>query len=471
MLIAGFDVIPNDHPATSHGSNRGDEGRDSLRARLRIGTGVILFCIALFAVSDFGQRAEARHWLQLIRVVQFSTIAAGYYLTRRVSRRWLLVPSMGVVNMVFITSALTGYFRNDPQTQVVTDIALALGAGATLPWGALPQSICVVVAGLSMLVGVWLSYGTLAVVGTHTVVGVAVAMLSSIYIAYQFERYRSARDQAEAELSEARDQAVASTRAKSEFLANMSHEIRTPMNVIIGLTDIALDSDISPEPRQCMNRVRGAATTLLDIINDILESSKIEAGKLTLHEVDLDLGTAIEDVVTLLAPSARAKGLTLACTVPENLPALLKGDPGRVRQVLTNLVGNALKFTEVGSVTVDACVLEETPTRVTVRVAIRDTGIGISRERQSEVFERFSQADSGTTNRYGGTGLGLTICRQLITLMGGELGIESEPGKGSTFWFHLTFERGPASAAAGRETRLPSPEPEGVAISVRRSGT
>jgi len=243
------------------------------------------------------------------------------------------------------------------------------------------------------------------------------------------------------ELDMARKEALKASQIKSEFLANMSHEIRTPLNGIIGFTRLLERSTLSPRQQDYLGTIRKSAESLLSIINDILDFSKIEAGKLSLEHIPLDLHDIIEDVQTMLAPMAQEKGLEQAAIIYSDVPTGLLGDPLRIRQVLTNLVSNAIKFTERGSIVVRAMLEEERGAEAVVKITITDTGNGLSPDLQKNLFNAFTQADQSARRREGGTGLGLAICKRLVEGMGGEIGIDSTSGRGSTFWFTVRAER------------------------------
>ncbi len=237
----------------------------------------------------------------------------------------------------------------------------------------------------------------------------------------------------------ARDEALVAVRSKALFLASMSHEIRTPMNGILGMTELLSDTELSVDQQELIHTLHSSGENLLTIINDILDFSKIESGKLTIEQIDFDLRSSVEEVLNILTTQAQAKGLELVGLVHANTPTLLRGDPVRFRQVLTNLVGNAIKFTATGEVFIQVTSFAVSNSEAHLRIEVKDTGIGISSEEQSNLFQAFMQANQDTTRKYGGTGLGLAICRQLVGLMNGEIGVTSTTGTGSSFWFTLKF--------------------------------
>ena len=281
----------------------------------------------------------------------------------------------------------------------------------------------------------------------------AVALLASLlFVLYYVQPLLKITAEAFVQLEKTTEAALESTRLKSEFLANVSHEIRTPMNGVIGMAELLLKTELTPRQRRFADTVRASAAALMTIINDILDFSKIEAKRLTLLEGNCNVRSLIEEVAELLATQAQAKELEIACITEHKIPRVLLGDPNRLRQVLVNLVGNAVKFTEQGEIVLRASLLEDHGSEVVIRFEVRDTGVGIDPSKYAHLFESFTQLDGSLTRRYGGTGLGLSISKKLAEMMGGKLGLNSEVGHGSTFWFTVPLRR-PASGTERESIR------------------
>ncbi len=278
------------------------------------------------------------------------------------------------------------------------------------------------------------------------------ALLAAVFVLREIEKLLTAVKESREQLILKVEEAEQASRMKSEFLANMSHEIRTPMNGIIGMTELALEADSAEEEREHLNTVRSSAQSLLTVINDILDFSKVEAGRLEVDPAPFDVEQELDQTVRMLALRSHQKGVELLCRIEDSVPAVVIGDAGRLRQILVNLLGNAVRFTAAGEIFVEVAAAHLSGGQVMLAFRVKDTGIGIPKERQRHIFEAFTQVDGSTTRRSGGTGLGLAICRRLVELMGGHIKVDSEPGTGSVFSFTALFQAAPA----GHEVQAPA---------------
>ena len=347
---------------------------------------------------------------------------------------------IGFVRVVMTKETLQAITREILSTNLIVSVALALG---------LLVFLLAITTRLTTPLGNLANMMRRAALGDKQMRAEVRGPKDIIEMENAFNTMMTVLEAREQQLEETRDAALESARVKGEFAANVSHELRTPLSGVLGMLELLHDMGLTPKQREYVDVARNAGESLLVLLEDVLDFSRIDSGKLALQPIDFSLSGTLDDVVGLLAGQAQRKDLDLGYLIADDIPETVRGQPGRLRQVLINLVGNAVKFTEQGEVTIRVEVVNDSIDKTLLRFEVRDTGIGIPLEAQQRIFEAFMQADGSTTRKYGGAGLGLAICRQLVTFMGGEIGVESEPGEGSTFWFTALLQRGTQASVRG----------------------